>query len=501
MNLNALFDIAVLRFPDKTALEFQDAAGTRSWTYRELDEAADGLAGHLRTLGVVKGDRVVIFADNSDGFVLSFLALMRLGAIMVPVNLRYRQRELDHILEDCQPRLIITDAVHAPTLLTASPQLLAGIETLTLDAAWPRGPFSARARVESDDTAFLIYTSGTTGQSKGAIITHNNVVATVSGLLCAWAWQPEDVLLLTLPLFHVHGLVVGLICALVQGATALLHRRFQVDAALAQLAQGRATLFFAVPTIYFRLIQALRQGIDPELAAGLQRMRLFCSGSAPLAAEDHRLFQQLTGHAILERYGMTETGMNFSNPYAGARMPGTVGLPLPGVSARLVDAEGHEVEPGREGELHVRGSNVFSAYWQAPEQTAQSFVHDDLGQRWFRTGDLGRMDPDTGYVTLLGRSHELILSGGFNVYPREIEETLLLYAGVREAAVIGTRHPEWGQVPLAYLVVDEGWDASGLEEFCRQRLASFKLPRQFRTVPELPRNAMGKLQKFRLPTE
>jgi len=235
-----------------------------------------------------------------------------------------------------------------------------------------------------------------------------------------------------------------------------------------------------------------------DYTSGFGRMRLFCSGSAPLSPETFAAFREMTGHGILERYGMTETGMNLSNPYAGPRLPGTVGTPLPGVSIRIVDRENRDVPAGGEGDLLVRGSNVFAGYWRAPEKTAESFVHDDLARRWFRTGDLARQDPETGAITLLGRSSELILSGGFNIYPREVEEVLVSFPGVREAAVVGRPHPEWGEVPVAFLVVDSAVDEAGLIAFCKGQMAGFKVPREVRFVEALPRNALGKVQKHRL---
>jgi malonyl-CoA/methylmalonyl-CoA synthetase len=240
-----------------------------------------------------------------------------------------------------------------------------------------------------------------------------------------------------------------------------------------------------------RLVEELKQQPQPDFS----HLRLFCSGSAPLAAETFVAFQELTGHTILERYGMTETGMNLSNPYIGERIAGSVGTPLPGVSMRIVDHKGVDVPVGGEGELLVRGGNVFSAYWNAPEKTAASFSHDALGQQWFHTGDLARQDPQNGYVTLLGRRHELIISGGFNIYPREIEEMLTTYPGIAEAAVIGAPHPEWGEVPVAYLVCTAEIDQEALVRYCRSQLASFKVPRAIHHVEALPRNAMGKLQK------
>lgn len=495
MNLTTLFAIARQQHARKTALEFQHGARSRHWTYEELHRQAEAMAGCLHRQGVGFQDRVVVYAGNSDDFVIALLASWQLGAIMVPVNLRYRRHEMEHILSDCRPRLILADADNAAALqaMALAPSCLDSVSILCLEDMTAAAP-APDVRVASDDLALILYTSGTTGHSKGAMISHNNILATVTGLLNAWAWTAEDVLLLTLPLFHVHGLVVGLVCALAAGSTVILHPVFRAEPALALLGSGRPTLFFAVPTMYYRLLRILEQ----QPAINLAHMRLFCSGSAPLAAEDHRRFERLTGHVILERYGMTETGMNFSNPYAGPRLPGTVGLPLPGVSARIVDQAGQTVSPGEEGHVQVRGSNVISAYWRDPGTTAASFVHDTLGRRWFRTGDMGRLDPDTGYLTLLGRSRELILSGGFNVYPREVEEVLMQCSGVQEAAVIGHPDAEWGQVPLAYLVVDSAFCDTEAAAFCRRQLASFKVPAEFRLVPELPRNAMGKLQKFLL---
>lgn len=497
MNLNDLFAITQQERPHRTALEFRTADGVVAWTYAELRRRAERMARNLHARGVRQGDRVVLFAGNSGPFVVAFLALLQLGAIAVLVNFRYRRREMAFILADCRPRLLLADAARRASLadMDLPPALMQDVAVADMASA-ERAAAGRRpsVRIAGDDAAFILYTSGTTGRSKGAVITHNNALATVTGLISAWAWRAADVLLLTLPLFHIHGLEVGLLCALAAGATVLLRRAFDAADVLACLHSGRPSLFFGVPTMYFRLMQALAGGPPPDWG----HMRLFCSGSAPLAAADHQRFERLTGHVILERYGMTETGMNFSNPYAGARVPGTVGLPLPGVSARLVDAADRPLAPGQEGHLQVRGSHVFAAYWEAPELTAQSFVNDEAGRQWFRTGDMGRLDPDTGYLTLLGRSHEFILSGGFNVYPREIEEVLMQCPGVREAAVIGQAHPEWGEVPLAYLVVDGSFQEAAAAAFCRRQLAGFKVPAAFRIVDVLPRNALGKLQKFRL---
>jgi malonyl-CoA/methylmalonyl-CoA synthetase len=501
VNLHGLFAIPRRRAAEKTALRFYDGAEEKVFTYEELFANAERIAASLAAKGLRKGDRVAFFLGNRPEFVTAYLAVIRLGAVMVPINLAYRRREIAHMLGDAEPRLLLTerdqlavlDEVAAEERRSVEEVILAeNLESWRADSGQLAPPL-----VEEDDLAMLLYTSGTTGRSKGAMITHGNVLATVTALLAAWAWEADDALLLTLPLFHTHGLVVGLHCALAAGATVLLRRRFETAAVADDLLSENPTLFFGVPTMYVRLVEELKKR-RPDSAHAFDRMRLFCSGSAPLSPETFAAFRELTGHEILERYGMTETGMNLSNAYTGPRLPGTVGTPLPGVSVRIVDREGREVSAGDEGELLVRGSNVFAGYWRAAEKTAESFTHDDLGRRWFHTGDLARRDPETGYITLLGRSSELILSGGFNIYPREVEEVLASFPGVREAAVVGRPHPEWGEVPVAFLAVDSAVDEAGLIAFCKGQMAGFKVPREVRFVEALPRNALGKVQKHRL---
>ncbi len=497
MNLLDLFAIPRQRTPDKPALRFR--AGEGDLSYDDLFATADSLAAGLAAQGLDRGDRVAFFLGNRPEFVVAYLAVIRLGAVMVPINLAYRRREIAHMLGDAEPRFLLTERSLLPILDELEPEDRRSVERVILaeelDALRSADESPEWPIVNGSDPAMLLYTSGTTGRSKGAVITHDNVLATMTGLLAAWAWEPADVLLLTLPLFHTHGLVVGLHCALAAGATVLLRRRFDAAEVVDDLIAGEPTLFFGVPTMYVRLVEELRRRSLTEPV----RQRLFCSGSAPLSPETFAAFRELTGHDILERYGMTETGMNLSNPYAGPRLPGTVGTPLPGVSIRIVNREDHDLPPGAEGDLLVAGSNVFAGYWRAPEKTAESFVHDDLGRRWFRTGDLAREDPENGYVTLLGRSRELILSGGFNVYPREVEEVLATFPGVREAAVVGRPHPDWGEVPVAFLVADSPLDTEALIAFCKSQMAGFKVPRRIETVEALPRNALGKVQKHLLP--
>lgn len=503
MNLWTLFDIARAHTPDKEALEFMDAENGNApihLTYEALYAEAERWAAAFGQMGLRKGDRVAFYLGNRPEFVIAYLAVLRAGAIMVPINLRYRRLEIHHILNNCTPRFLITEKAQEPILAELTANDLGGVERiLMVDAVeeWLAAGQEQRAAplVHGEDLALIMYTSGTTGRSKGAMISHNNVLATVTGLMAAWAWQADDVILLPLPLFHVHGLVVGLHCALASGAKVRLRPKFDAEETVEVLASGGATLFFGVPTLYVRLLDLLER---IESKPNFSQMRLFCSGSAPLAAETHVAFEALTGHRILERYGMTETGMNFSNPYAGPRVPGSVGTPLPGVFARIVDEQHRDLSPGCEGELLVRGSNVFDGYWNDPEKTAASFSVDAQGIRWFHTGDLAVQDAETGFVTLLGRRHELIISGGFNIYPREIEELLLSYPGIRDAAVISAPHPEWGEVPLACLVCESEVDEVSLVTWCKTQLASFKVPRHFRFVEELPRNAMGKVQKHLL---
>lgn len=512
MNLLDLFAIPLAEAPAKAALRFRGEDGAEvSLSYAELFLAAERAAAGLAARGLRRGDRIAFFLGNRPEFVIAYLAAIRLGAIVVPINLAYRKVELAHILSDAEPRILLTERELLPIVAEVEDEARRSVEATI--AAEELGSWDVGAAapvlvppIDGSELAFLLYTSGTTGRSKGAEIRHDNLLATITGLLAAWAWERNDVLLLTLPLFHTHGLVVGLHCALAAGATVELRRKFEARAIAADLTSvdpaRRPTLFFGVPTMYVRLVEALA---DPAVdRAALARMRLFCSGSAPLLPETFEAFRELSGHAILERYGMTEAGMILSNPYVGERRAGTVGTPLPGISVQLVrfgEKEPEDVADGEEGELIVRGGNVFEGYWRAPEKTAESFVTDGFGNRWFRSGDLARRDPETGAISLLGRSSELILAGGFNVYPREIEEVLLGFPGVEEAAVVGRPHPDFGAVPVAFLVIEPGapLDPEALIAFAKERIASFKVPREIRQVDALPRNALGKVQKHLLP--
>jgi malonyl-CoA/methylmalonyl-CoA synthetase len=343
-------------------------------------------------------------------------------------------------------------------------------------------------RAGRDDPALIVYTSGTTGAPKGAILTHGNLLAASESLRLAWRWTADDGLVLALPLFHIHGLGVGVHTSLLTGAKILLLPRFESLAVLQACSRPDATLFFGVPTMWVRLVDAIAQ--DPAAAAALRSLRLMVSGSAPLAAAIFEQIESCTGKAVLERYGMSETVMLISNPYEGERRPGTVGLPLPGVEVRIMAAD-REATGEEVGEIQVRGPNVFSGYWNRDEATRDAFE----GEGWFRTGDLGRRSEDD-YVTIVGRAKELIITGGYNVYPREVEEVLEAHAGVAEAAVIGVPSREWGEEVAAFVVAETTGEApteEALTAWCKGRLANYKRPRRFTFIDRIPRNALGKI--------
>ena len=499
MSLTERFARATARSPDKLALRSSRESGApETLTYGELMERSSRAAGRISELGVQPGDRVALLLGNRVETVSAGIAILGLGAAIVPMNLAYRRRELEHIVADAQPCLVLTDVAHRERLekiAVAAREHLSIATVEELGTGHRPAPIEP-ARVPGSATALILYTSGTTGRTKGAVLSHDNVAATIASLHEAWAWTPDDELLLALPLFHTHGLIVGLYSALAAGAAVSLEQCFETSAVLDALLSGEPTLFFGVPTMYVRLLDEMgrRHG---EL--DLSHMRLFCSGSAALDPEVFSAFRKLTGHEILERYGMTETGMLLSNPYSRARIPGTVGRELPGVEARILGTDDEEMATGEAGELVVRGANVFSGYWRSPEKTRESFTIDVDGRAWFRTGDLARRDPSSGHYTLLGRRHELIISGGLNVYPREVEETLTTIAGIREAAVVGHPHPEWGERVVAYVVADGSLDEAAVVEHCKRQMASFKVPRRIHRLEALPRNALGKIQKHLLP--
>jgi malonyl-CoA/methylmalonyl-CoA synthetase len=412
-----------------------------------------------------------------------YLACLKTGVIFVPINILYRDREIGHILQDARPKVLVAEyALDAPGLPVWN------LGTIR-EAISTQDPTRPTALIDGDAPAGIIYTSGTMGTSKGAVLTHNNFAVNALSLLTCWQISSQDRFLLGLPLFHVHGLGNGLHCWLISGCRMRLLKRFEHQKAAETFLDFRPTLFFGVPTMYVRLLET-----NAATAAEIGRfMRLFVSGSAPLPAHVLAEFEKLYSHTILERYGMSETLMNMSNPYVGERRPGTVGLPLPGVSVRLLSHTLQPVADSETGELYLRGPNIFSGYWQRADATSASFVDG-----YFKTGDLATRSKD-GYYTLCGRSGDLIISGGFNIYPRETEEFLQEQPEVAEAAVVGWPDAVRGEVPVAYVVLTEDIDLEVLEARCKEKLASFKVPRKFLKVDQLPRNAMGKVQKHLLP--
>jgi malonyl-CoA/methylmalonyl-CoA synthetase len=449
----------------------------RGWiSAAELEDATRRVAGRLQAAGLVPGDRMLFSAESSLQLVVAHVAALRSGIVVVPTNTAYREREVAHIVSDARPKAALVDSDDRARWVSAA----AGSEAVVVgpEVDLPDGEAAVLDAAAPEDPALIGYTSGTTGSPKGAVLFHASLLAGSESVGLAWRWTAADRLVLALPLFHAHGLCVGLHGALLAGASVVLLPRFEVDAVLDAAGEHDASMFFGVPTMYRRLTQSSRVG---ELA----RLRLCVSGSAPLPAELHRALAERGGQQVLERYGMTETLMLVSNPYDGERRPGSVGFPLPGVELRLSD--------GEEGEIQVRGPNVFAGYWERPQATAESFVDG-----WFRTGDLASVDPD-GYVRILGRSKELIISGGLNVYPREVEEVLIAHPDVVEVAVVGTPSEEWGEVVTAF-VVPAGEDAGteSLLAFAAEQLAPFKRPRLVHFVDSLPRNALGKVLKHQL---
>ena len=488
MSLLSLFDRSLVGRAEEPAFEFDRAGAPRlALTFGDFEARSNRLAHALRARGLQRGDRLAFFLQNRPEVIDLWLAGVKLGLVIVPVNVLYRERELKHILADSAPVAVVT-AGDMAGLIPAGTAIW-DVDALTADAATQ--PAARVTEVCDADTPLsLIYTSGTTGASKGAVLTQGNFAANGETLAAEWRFTAADRYLATLPLFHVHGLGNGIHIWLASGCHLRLTERFEHAKAAEWFEDYRPTVFFGVPAMFVRLLE-----LPPAQATAIgARLRLAVSGSAPLPAEVHEKFRQLYGSVILERYGMTETLMNVSNPYEGERRPGTVGLPLPHVRVKICDEGGALVPEGTSGELWVKGPNVCAGYWQRPEATAAAW-----SDGWFRTGDIGVRAAD-GYITLQGRRSDLIISGGFNIYPREIEELILEQPGVREATVVGAPDPVRGEVPVAYVVVAAAtFDEAATVAHLRTQLASFKQPRAFVRLEALPRTALGKVQKRLLP--
>lgn len=472
-------------------------------TYGDADARSAQLANALRSWQVQPGERVVVQTEKSAEALLLYLACLRIGAIYVPLNAAYTLAELEYFISDAQPALVVC----LPDRQAQIERLVKSVpicKVVTLDASGDDGSLVQQAnrqstqlmdaQCEGSELAAILYTSGTTGRSKGAMLSHDNLASNCFTLKDCWRYGASDVLLHALPIFHTHGLFVATNVTLAAGASMILLPKF--DPLSIQRFMPAATVLMGVPTFYVRLLQ--EPWLNKTLTSG---MRLFISGSAPLLAETHRLWSERTGHAILERYGMTETNMNTSNPYDGVRVPGTVGLPLPGVNVRVANTEsGAAVGVDSIGMIEVKGPNVFSGYWQMPERNRTEFRDDG----YFITGDLGKIDRH-GYVHIIGRGKDLVITGGFNVYPKEVENEIDALPGVEESTVIGIPHPDLGEGVTAVVVaskptIDVPLTAPALTEQTiiaqlKQRLASFKIPKRVLFVDTLPRNAMGKVQK------
>ncbi len=465
----------------------------RRITYADLVTQSGRLANALVQRGVQPGDRVAVQVEKSPDALMLYLACVRAGAIFLPLNTAYTLAELEYFIGDAEPKLIVCRQDRRSALaklvegrgVTVETLGTAGDGSLLQLAKAADGKFEDRPRA-ADDLAAILYTSGTTGRSKGAMLTHDNLASNALTLVDYWRFTARDVLLHALPIYHTHGLFTATNTMLMAGATMIFLPRLDADELLRLMPQ--ATAMMGVPTFYTRLLQ--HAGLNREATS---HMRLFISGSAPLLSETHQQWQQRTGHAILERYGMTETNMNTSNPYDGDRRAGTVGFPLPGVELRIADPDsGGAVAQNDIGMIEVRGPNVFKGYWRMPEKTRAEFRSDGF----FITGDLGKID-ERGYVHIIGRGKDLVISGGFNVYPKEIETEIDSIPGVIESAVIGVAHPDFGEGVTAVVVCEKGakLDETAIIGRLEGRLAKFKQPKRVIFVDDLPRNAMGKVQK------
>ena len=515
MNKN-LYALLASRFPQDKAATCMILGDGRVWTYGDIERASGRIANLLLALGLQPGDRVAAQVEKTPEALVLYLATIRAGMVFLPLNPAYQRSEVEYFLRDAKPGLLVcrTQAfgmAHELARAIGVPQVLelndAGHGAL-IDAATPFPDEFTTVKSKRDDLAAILYTSGTTGRSKGAMLTHGNLAANAKTLHAYWRFGQDDVLLHMLPTFHVHGLFIACHCVLMNGTAMFFESKFDPARALELLPES--TVFMGVPTYYVRLLQSAEFS-----AATCRHMRLFISGSAPLLQETFDEFQQRSGHTILERYGMTEGGMFTSNPYIGERRGGTVGLPLPGTEVRIVDGNDALLAHEAVGNIQVRGENVFVGYWQMPEKTKEEFTANGF----FKTGDMGRMSRD-GYVTIVGRSKDVVITGGLNVYPKEIEELIDALPGVLESAVIGVPHPDFGEAVTAVVVRKTpvaspvGADDTGrppgrkcpaegtlllgeasVIAALKGQLANFKIPKRVVFATELPRNAMGKVQK------
>jgi malonyl-CoA/methylmalonyl-CoA synthetase len=487
-----LFTTFAAGFPADRDLPVLIRPSGDSFTYADADRESARMARHLDALGLRPGDRVTIQAPKSPQLVWLYLACLRAGFVYQPLNDAYQVDELKYFIGDAKPRLIVCDPGDREPFTTLTRDMDCAILTLDADgqgsltdACAGLEPAFEPVDCETDTVAVLLYSSGTTGKPKGAMLTHDNLASNIRTLIEAWGFTETDRLLHVLPVYHAHGLIVATGCVLLSGASMIFAPKFDAREVMRELPV--ATVMMGVPTFYTRLLN--EPGFGRETCAGV---RLFISGSAPLRTETHKAFEARTGQAILERYGMTETCMNSSNPLIGERRSGSVGPALPGIDIRVVDTDDQPLAPGTVGDIQVRGPNVFIGYWHRPEKTAENFTADGF----FRTGDLGLLSAD-GYLSIVGRNNDMVITGGLNVYPREVEQIIDSLAGIAESAVFGVPHPDFGEGVVAVLVTEPDCVSTESEVIraISRRVAKFKVPKRVFFVAELPRNTMSKVEK------
>ena len=502
MSSSNLFAALRAAFPadlDSIAIETDNGL---NYSWRDLERATAMMANLLESLELEPGARIAVQVEKSVEAVMLYLATLRAGYVFLPLNTAYQSAEIEYFIGNAEPAVVVCSKKNfgwvSPLAFKAGAKAVFTLDEDRSGSLLERAVHCSDqhrvAEKSADDLAAILYTSGTTGRSKGAMLSHGNLLSNAVVLKSYWGWQRGDVLIHALPIFHVHGLFVALHGALLNGSKMIWLGKFDPKWVVAKMAQ--ATVFMGVPTLYVRMLA------EPTLSQqACSRMRLFISGSAPLLIETFRAWQERTGHTILERYGMSETAMLTSNPYSakdGERRGGTVGFPLPGVGVRVRGEDGKDLPAGEIGGIEVRGPNVFKGYWRMPEKTREEFTNDG----WFKTGDVGLIDKQ-GYVTIVGRSKDLIISGGYNVYPAEIEGYINEMPGVAESAVVGVPHPDFGEVGVAVLTLKSGasLEPEAVLASLKARLANFKIPKRCYVVSELPRNTMGKVQKNLLRDE
>ena len=498
MNLYALLESGFPKNREDCALETQERL---YYSWRDLDRATAMMANLLKSLNLPQGSRVAVQVEKSPEALFLYLATLRAGYVYLPLNTAYQESEIQYFLENAEPAVVVCSSKNF-SLISKIAFKSGTLNVFTLDenrtgslldrAAQCSDQFKTVKKTD-DDLAAILYTSGTTGRSKGAMLTHGNLGSNAQVLKEFWGWKKDDILLHALPIFHVHGLFVAAHGALLNGSKMIWLPRLDTAQLIKHL--PRSTIMMGVPTFYVRLL------LDPNFNQSVcKNMRLFVSGSAPLLTETFNTFQKVSGHTILERYGMSETVMLVSNPYQGARVGGSVGVPLPGVEVRVVNESGSPCGVNEIGAIEVRGPNIFKGYWRMPEKTAEEFTNDG----WFKTGDVGRWGGETSagkvpdhYLCIVGRNKDLIISGGYNVYPKEIESFIDDMDGVEESAVIGIPHKDFGEAVMAIVVPKPGakLNSQSMIDALKSKIANFKVPKRIEIVEGLPRNAMGKVQK------